>query len=224
MVTFARAVYSIPVDRHRPTQNIVIERGDHIPAASGTAIEDRQVSSVDIVPPLFDVSVQTGKAENFSHDVWNEYDLVAVGGTFDRLHAGHRLLLTVASWTTKDCLWVGITGSKLLQHKKHVNLISSFEKRAQDVRSFVQQAKPDIPEVRIQELVDAAGASGTDPAVQALVISKETMKGGIAVNEQRQNLGLKKLDLVVVDILFQSNSKLSSTALREADFEKNRQN
>lgn len=35
---------------------------------------------------------------------------VAVGGTFDRLHAGHRLLLASTALVTKDDIFVGITG------------------------------------------------------------------------------------------------------------------
>lgn len=223
-LTFASAIYSIPVERNRPMQNIVIQRGHSTPLTSELAIQDRRNSSEHITPPLFNVGVQARKDETSLQDVWNKYDVVAVGGTFDRLHAGHRLLLTVASWTTKGCLWVGVTGSKLLTRKKHANLIASFDQRAEDVRSFVQQTKPDLPELRVQELEDAAGASGTDPGVQALVLTKETMKGGVAVNEQRHKSGLQKLDLVVVDILFQSSSKLSSTALRAADFARNSRN
>lgn len=36
---------------------------------------------------------------------------VAVGGTFDRLHAGHRLLLAVAAMVSEEDLNIGVTGA-----------------------------------------------------------------------------------------------------------------
>lgn len=35
---------------------------------------------------------------------------VAVGGTFDRLHAGHRLLLAATALVSRQHIFVGITG------------------------------------------------------------------------------------------------------------------
>ena len=38
------------------------------------------------------------------------FDHVAVGGTFDRLHAGHRILLATTALVTRLSIYVGITG------------------------------------------------------------------------------------------------------------------
>jgi hypothetical protein len=38
------------------------------------------------------------------------FDFVAVGGTFDRLHAGHRLLLAATALVCKKQVYAGITG------------------------------------------------------------------------------------------------------------------
>lgn len=38
------------------------------------------------------------------------FDRVAVGGTFDRLHAGHRILLAISALVARRSLFMGITG------------------------------------------------------------------------------------------------------------------
>lgn len=38
------------------------------------------------------------------------YDYSAVGGTFDHLHGGHKILLTIAAWLTRTRLTVGVMG------------------------------------------------------------------------------------------------------------------
>lgn len=46
---------------------------------------------------------------------WNGplvFNTVAVGGTFDRLHAGHRLLLAATALVARKHIFVGITGKK----------------------------------------------------------------------------------------------------------------
>lgn len=39
------------------------------------------------------------------------FDHVAVGGTFDRLHAGHRLLLAAAALVSCQHVYIGVTGA-----------------------------------------------------------------------------------------------------------------
>ncbi len=42
---------------------------------------------------------------------------VAVGGTFDRLHAGHRILLAAAALAATEAVYIGVTGAELLRNK-----------------------------------------------------------------------------------------------------------
>ncbi|KAG8533092.1 uncharacterized protein KY384_001875 [Bacidia gigantensis] len=72
---------------------------------------------------------------------------VAVGGTFDHLHAGHKLLLTMTALAlfpvlnqedTHDFrLTVGITGDDLLKNKKHREQLESWEQRQSSVSTFL---------------------------------------------------------------------------------------
>lgn len=170
-----------------------------------------------------DVQIQVGdQGYSFgdgSKDFYNKYDVVAVGGTFDRLHAGHRLLLTAATWAARKKLRIGITGDILLRNKKHKELIASFDDRSRAAKSYAQSVKPELPLIVVTELIEASGPTVTDPNIDALVVSKETKDGGKKINETRIRSGMKPLSLVVVDVLDTCMEKLSSSTLREKEFQ-----
>ena len=44
------------------------------------------------------------------------YPVVALGGTFDHLHAGHKILLSLAACIARDKLIVGITGTRIYRY------------------------------------------------------------------------------------------------------------
>ena len=72
---------------------------------------------------------------------------VAVGGTFDHLHAGHKLLLTMTALLCisnlgkdKDyprCLTIGITGDTLLEKKAYKDHMENWHLRQRSVASFL---------------------------------------------------------------------------------------
>jgi pantetheine-phosphate adenylyltransferase len=72
------------------------------------------------------------------------YNKVALGGTFDRFHDGHRKLLTKAVAVTKKEIIVGITGESMLKNKKYAELLESFDKRAQSVQDFIHSLNPTL--------------------------------------------------------------------------------
>lgn len=76
------------------------------------------------------------------------HSVVAVGGTFDHLHAGHKLLLTCtalilqpqSSTLTAQAprrLIIGITGDELLKNKKYAEQLESWKKREEGVINFL---------------------------------------------------------------------------------------
>ncbi|PQE32520.1 hypothetical protein CJF32_00004074 [Rutstroemia sp. NJR-2017a WRK4] len=74
------------------------------------------------------------------------HNVVAVGGTFDHLHAGHKLLLTATALLLQPAvspsdpprrLIIGITGDELLKNKKYAEYLQSWEKRQSDVVDFL---------------------------------------------------------------------------------------
>ena len=99
--------------------------------------------------------VQGGIVQRISHasvgqdvamDAKQHYS-VAVGGTFDHLHIGHKLLLamTILACEHPDTspekrertLTIGITGDELLKNKKHAEYLESWDKRQKAVINFL---------------------------------------------------------------------------------------
>jgi len=72
---------------------------------------------------------------------------VAVGGTFDHLHAGHKLLLTMTTLVLEPAtrsgipqnrtLTIGITGDELLKKKQFAEVLQSWDQRQACVRQFL---------------------------------------------------------------------------------------
>ncbi|KAL8647031.1 MAG: hypothetical protein Q9210_005797 [Variospora velana] len=75
------------------------------------------------------------------------HDSVAVGGTFDHLHIGHKLLLSMTALATspvvpsgstqRRSITVGITGDQLLENKKYREHLQDWHQRQSAVQAFL---------------------------------------------------------------------------------------
>ncbi|KAH6620469.1 hypothetical protein C7974DRAFT_316744 [Boeremia exigua] len=96
---------------------------------------------------------------------------VAVGGTFDHLHIGHKLLLTMFAFVlgrrqrteSPSVLTVGITGDALLVNKKFADQLESWKARQESTHDFVHSivyfGQPDDGRIQMQE-VNEPGPNG----------------------------------------------------------------
>lgn len=126
------------------------------------------------------------------------FDEVAVGGTFDHLHPGHTLLLTVAASLCRHEMTIGITSQRLLQGKKlHEHLLFDFDTRVEQVRGYLGNMFPSL-KLDIHCLEDACGPAITKSQLQAIVVSSETLIGAFKINEIRRERGMDPLVIVVV--------------------------
>ncbi|KAJ4343856.1 hypothetical protein N0V87_000139 [Didymella glomerata] len=89
---------------------------------------------------------------------------VAVGGTFDHLHIGHKLLLTMFTFVlsrrqqsdSPSVLTVGITGDALLVNKKFADHLESWKARQESTHNFLHSiiyfGQPDDNRIQVQEI------------------------------------------------------------------------
>ena len=113
------------------------------------------------------------------------YGTVALGGTFDRIHSGHNLLLTYSAYLCSDRIIVGVSDGPLLVDKVLAELIEPVEHRIANVRTFLTDIKPTL-QMDVVAINDIFGPTGYDPDIDCIVVSQETSKGGEIVNAERQ--------------------------------------
>ncbi|OTB02958.1 hypothetical protein M426DRAFT_74289 [Hypoxylon sp. CI-4A] len=92
------------------------------------------------------LSMSVGSPVSQSAPQTSPHSIVCLGGTFDHLHPGHKLLLTAAvlllkvpeKGTDKPCQFVvGITGDELLKRKKYAEYVQSWDERASNTVEFL---------------------------------------------------------------------------------------
>lgn len=112
------------------------------------------------------------------------YHRGAVGGTFDRLHNAHKVLLSVACVLAQEQLVVGVADKDLLKSKLLPELLQPYAERVEHLTEFLVDIKPSLT-FELIPLLDPYGPAGSDPTLEFLVVSEETYRGGMAVNRFR---------------------------------------
>jgi len=147
-----------------------------------------------------------------------KYQLVALGGTFDLLHAGHRHLLSEA-FKLGDTVLIGVTSDRLVAtlHKKHQ--VRPFSSRVRDLNRFLRTRRWST-RARVTSLREPYGPAARRKKLQALIVSKGTVASGRRLNRLRRRNGLQPLDLFVVNLLKATNGKpISTTRIRKGEID-----
>lgn len=168
-----------------------------------------------------DNSLPLFKAEFMTADYGFDpiYKYVALGGTFDRLHAGHRLLLTTAAFYTRTFLRVGVTKEPLLKNKLLSSYIQPFETRCDMVSRFLCSLRNDLC-LEVVGITEKSGGTNCDANVEALVVSPETAAVVDSINLERATNKLPPLHCIQIPYVSNENKHISSTEIREQMHEK----
>ena len=102
----------------------------------------------------------------------------------------------------------------MLKAKSKASLISDISVRKQNVRGFLHAIKPSLA-FHLVELTDPFGPTLSDPKMEAIVVSSETIKNAVKINHLRKEKGMSPLALLVS--IRADSAILSSTYIRDKE-------
>jgi cytidyltransferase-like protein len=112
-------------------------------------------------------------------DVKEKMRIIALGGTFEVLHRGHRKLLLKA-FQLGDKIIIGLSSDEFAakKQKKHIGMVNR---------------------VQIIPLEDSYGPTINDEKIYGIVTSRETMKTALEINKIRTQRKFLPLRIYVID-------------------------
>jgi pantetheine-phosphate adenylyltransferase len=148
-----------------------------------------------------------------------KFNTVAVGGTFDEFHRGHRALLMKAFEVGEQVL-IGLSSDQFVKKLSKPHQTARYEQRLEELKAFLHE-HGFSQRAKIIPLNDVYGVTlSSKGCLEALIVSKETEPTGIKINEKRKELGLHPLQIAVIEMIPSENhSPISTTRIRRGEID-----
>ena len=144
---------------------------------------------------------------------------VAVGGTFDELHKGHRSLL-VKAFEVGEKVLIGLCTDEFVRKMGKPHATAPYETRLKELQDFLEKSSLS-DKAEIIPLNDPYGKTLTDKCIEALVVSEETEKIAIKINQKRSEKSLPPLKIITISMVPAENYKpISTTRIREGEIDR----
>jgi pantetheine-phosphate adenylyltransferase len=146
-----------------------------------------------------------------------KYRTIALGGTFDYIHKGHRKLFSKAFELGENVL-IGVTTDEfVIELGKIVD--NGFKIRVEHLRDYLDESF-DEKDFQIVPLKEFFGVQIFAYDVEAIVISPETLGRVEEFNKEREKMGFKELHTIVVEIVLANDGKkISSSRIRSGEID-----
>ena len=142
---------------------------------------------------------------------------VCIGGTFDIIHKGHKLLIKKAFELAGEngIVFIGVTTDNFVKNKQE---IKSFDSRVQMLKNFLEK-QGILSKAIIKPINDKFGPT-LDKDFEIIVVSPETLKTAEEINKIRTNKGKKPLKIVkILFVLADDGKPISSTRIRNGEID-----
>ena len=144
---------------------------------------------------------------------------VCIGGTFNILHKGHKLLIDNAFQISgkNGSVFIGLTTGEIIKEKKDVK---PFDVRKKVIEQYLIE-KGLINRTIIKPIKDKYGPS-IDGDFDAIIVSPETKKTAEEINRIRKKKGLKPLEIVQIPyVLADDGLPISSSRIIKDEIDVN---
>ncbi len=149
-----------------------------------------------------------------------QFKKVAVGGTFDELHRGHKALLCKA-FELGERVIIGLSSDEFVSKMGKPHQTATYQERQTELRAFLDELGLD-ENVEIVPLNDPFGLTISCKGLEALVVSQETAKTAQKINERRKSAGLSALQIIIITMVPSDNcTPISTTRIRRGEIDRN---
>jgi pantetheine-phosphate adenylyltransferase len=147
------------------------------------------------------------------------FNEVAIGGTFDALHRGHKILLRTA-FRAGDRVLIGLSRNGFARRLVKNHRVDPYPRRKRELVSFLKKERL-LDRAKIIPLDDPYGPTINDSTVRALVVSRMTKKMADKINTIRRRRGLKPLPVVSIGMVVAEDFEpISSTRIRAGEIDR----
>ncbi|MDO8609588.1 MAG: pantetheine-phosphate adenylyltransferase [bacterium] len=153
-----------------------------------------------------------------NNEKYFRYYHVAIGGTFDHLHKGHKQLINTAL-KYGQIVSIGITTDEFIQNKLYADKIELYAERKKSVISYIKQQHR-TNKIYIFPLSSMVGSTDTDGTIEALVVSKDTFANAVKINKIRKQNHLPKLQIILTKMVKDNfGNIISSERIRKGEID-----
>jgi cytidyltransferase-like protein len=144
---------------------------------------------------------------------------VAVGGTFDELHRGHKTLLLKA-FDVGEHVLIGLCSDEFVKKLGKPHQVAPYNHRLRDLKVFLQE-RGWLERAAIVSLDDPYGPTLVNGRIEALIVSRETEPVAREINKRRKTASLSPLHIVTIDMVPSENhSPISTTRIRKGEMDR----
>jgi len=143
---------------------------------------------------------------------------VCIGGTFDIIHKGHKLLISKAfEVATKDgFVFIGLTKNKLIDKKKNVK---NWDLRKKNLERYISK-KEYKTDFLIEGIKDIYGPT-IENDFDGIVVSEETIENAKKINKKRKDKNKKPMKIIVIPYVYaEDNLPISTTRIKKGEINK----
>lgn len=147
-----------------------------------------------------------------------KYESAIIGGTFDRLHVGHRQFLKGA-FDLSAKVTIGLTTESFVGNKVLGSIIQKYSERKHHLEEFLKESGYS-DHADIIPIDDIYGNALSERNIEAIFVTDAGYENALIINRERKNLGFPTLVIVTLPLLKDEYQKVvSSTRIRTGEID-----